>query len=443
MTCAPAVSSVLPRDLRGTVPSSDDLTDRYLAELDVTELAIQGVDYDNPRYDLSGLKPIEEIDVVYDYRFDRLETTERRLKGVDRRRVLARIFESLAADAGDSTGILLRTAWFVRMNMYCNAVQAMWPDRSFVFDPLILLHLSEYRCGCGARLALDILQAGTEWPGRVAALATHAVAEVHFDGSWHLVDPLYFPDGVHPLLDDGRVPSLLEVERQPELLDRLPIFSDPGSDVRFMPGGRRVFAHRIPRRFSCPYPSRAYFAQEGYVSHRMHYLRKATDRPDPDDRNYGWDNVRIEYPDHQAMLQGQNKWMPSIPRLIDIGFESIGDATRVSLSWEPSDDDDGDLLDYRVMVGSRSRGWNYPGYDGPAHLARFKSRSHPDPLTAYRGQLALPPHDLVDATTTETSFTFELAPCPAAFVSICARDVYGVSIGREQYYLDTEFALFP
>jgi hypothetical protein len=438
----PADMAVLPCSLSDGALENCDPTTRYLADLNVTALARQGVDYRHPRFGISDLKPLKDLDIVYDYRFDRLEDTRRRLEGIDRPRVLRHIFDSVTACAESETDILLRVVWFVHMNMFPNIVQAMWTDRLAVFDPLILLELSEYRCGCSARLVLDILEAGTDWPSRLLLLGSHVVAEVFFDDGWHLVEPSYFPDGVYPCLEDGRIPSFQDLERKPELIDRLPFFLDPATDRKLGPtGDLRVELH-TPRRSSVPYLSRLYFAAESYATRPLEYLTKHKTGKLAGDRHYGWLSYSLEKAAHQPRLKGMDRWIPSAPQVTDIHVERRDECRiAVTLRWEPSVDGDDDIVNYRVMIGSRSRQWNYPSYDGPACLAHLVSSPHPNPLIAYRGQLALPPHDLIDAVTSQTCLTCELAVNQTIYISVCAQDSYGLAIGRQQFYPDTEFAV--
>jgi hypothetical protein len=54
---------------------------------------------------------------------------------------------------------------FVQRNMFGNVVQAIYPDGMAVFDSLVLLELSEYRCGVAARISLEPFAASEGNPG--------------------------------------------------------------------------------------------------------------------------------------------------------------------------------------------------------------------------------------------------------------------------------------
>lgn len=419
-----------------------DATDRYIAGLDIAALARAGVDYRHPRYGLEGLPPLAELDHVHDYRFERLTEITAKLRGVDRRRVLAHIFAVVTAGAANDTDRCLRTIWFVHMNMFPNIVQVMRPDGRTVYDPLILLEASEYRCGHAARLVLDLLEAGAGWPGRLVLMHCHVAAEVFFEGGWRLVEPTYYPPGVYPVKSDGTIPAVSELEAMPELLDRLPLTVDPGMDLIVRDDGRRELLYQNPRRSSLAYPSRFYCAKEAFATMPLQHLVKTAPSGPPLDEDYGWWHYVIEPAPRQPQRLGQDKWMPSAPMLTDLVMERLPEnRCRVRLIWSPAVDGNDDVVDYRVMVGSHSRRWNYLTYDGPPHLKTLVSQPHPDPIIAYMAQSAPPPHDIFDATTPEGRFEFTATGGRTIYLSLYARDAYGLSIGKTFFYPGHEMEL--
>lgn len=142
-------------------------TDEYLAALDVRRFERQGTDYTNPAYSPLRLgKPLANLDTVWDYDHPRLEAVARRLEGVDRRTVLAAIFDQLTRGCRTNTERHLAVLTFLHKAGNHGLLQPTWPDRTGVFDPLVLLELGEMRCGQVNRVAVDLF-AAAGFAGRI------------------------------------------------------------------------------------------------------------------------------------------------------------------------------------------------------------------------------------------------------------------------------------
>jgi hypothetical protein len=136
-------------------------TERYLSTVSVERFERRGTDYTNERYNPIRIgKPIDQIDVTYDYDFPRLAELSERLHTVERRPVLRSIFEQVTAGAQSETDKELRLLAFLHKASFHNIyLQPMYPDGQAVFDPLLLLELGEMRCGQVARIASDLYEA--------------------------------------------------------------------------------------------------------------------------------------------------------------------------------------------------------------------------------------------------------------------------------------------
>src|SRR5262249_44163144 len=161
-------------------------TDHYARHLDIIKFERSGSDYTNLRYSSCRLaKSLKDIDSVFDYDFICLERVEQRLKYVDRHTVLQAIFARVTQGARSHKDKHLRILQFLHKASYHNPIiQPMYSDGTMVHDPLVLLELSEMRCGHVARVAVDLFSAGG-YKGRLVQLGGHVIAEVQYDGKWH------------------------------------------------------------------------------------------------------------------------------------------------------------------------------------------------------------------------------------------------------------------
>ena len=224
-----------------------------------------------------------------------------------------------------------------------NDIQPMYPDRSMVTDPLVLLELGEARCGQVNRIAVDLWEAAG-FQARLVQVAAHVSAEVFYDGGWHLCDgSIFFGNGEAPIKPDGTIPSVAELSDNPHLIDALTAFWEPR------------YENAINGNLNSPYPSVYFFSKEKYGSLKpAHYVKTATKEQAHRSKYYGWEHLRI-VPDPDRRLHGglRNRYIPRTG-WEDIRVESTGQGRKVTLRSAPSVDLDGDLLGYKVMVSRQS-----------------------------------------------------------------------------------------
>jgi len=98
----------------GKSANEDLKTKEYITNLDISKFERNGSDYANPKYSPLRLgKPMEQIDKVFDYDFERIVRTEKYLKGIDRKRVLRHIFATITDGARTNTEKHLRILKFL------------------------------------------------------------------------------------------------------------------------------------------------------------------------------------------------------------------------------------------------------------------------------------------------------------------------------------------
>lgn len=395
-------------------------TDEYLAGLDVRRFERQGTDYTNPAFSPLRLgKPLADLDVVWDYDYPRLEAVARRLAGVDRRTILAAIFEHLTRGCRTNTDRHLAVLKFLHRAGNHNLIQPTWPDRTGVFDPLVLLELGEMRCGQVNRVAVDLFAAGG-FAGRVVQAANHVAAEVYYDGQWHHFDATFGGNGECVRNADGTIPSFAELSEDPARAD--------GIAADWEPDFRNAF--RATRGWASP--SWYYFSAPAYAAaggRPQVHTKTATARQEAESRHYGWEYGRTEDDPARKLSDLPRRKGPAAPYMTRC--EITG--RTVELAWE-SDVADG----FVVSVGSQSRGWNYDGGGLPDRLAHLKSSDRGWRPEDYTARFRLPPTDLGRLEVRQPRARLELPADGPVYLTVMAFDAHGRSAGRRVFPMSEE-----
>ena len=405
-------------------------TSAYLQSLDLDQLQRDAVDYFNPRYSFSRIaNDINSIDIIYDYDFEGLDATQERLFGIDRQPVLNEIFNRITAGATDNRQRHEMVLNFLSKNGFHNIVQAMWRDNIAVFDPLILLETHEYQCGQSARIAVDLFEAAG-YAGRVVQLFNHVAAEIFYDGGWHMFDADMLVTDGSPVID-GEIPSFEKLSLFPQLIDAVPITLKPHFDVTL-----QLTAQFFPYRWYFSAPS--YFAAG--LSFGYYQRNKTQDRLG--DRHYGWESYSFALDPDVQLSSLPEHHLPGAPYVSQITVDDASDGRRfVSLTWNASDDPDGDVYAYDIFFGSVSRGWNYNQFTGPSATLSYWSNSNGWVPEMYDQLYKLPPSDLGVIRVFQTDASVEIPDDEDVFITIMPRDQYGDSLGRLRYELSHEFKI--
>ena len=277
----------------------------------------------------------------------------------------------------------------------------MWPDKTCVYDPLICLELSEQRCGQTARGVVALFQAAG-YPARLVQLGMHTSSEVYYDDDWHYIDAGLFGAKWTVYDQDGSIPSYAELSRRPYAIDAMPSNFEPTYENQ--PLGSAV------------YSSWFYFSKQSYSTPALWYVKTATRDQEKASRIYGWEHYKTVKDDVRVLGDFDKKYHPGAP----LGLRLDGNR----ISWRPAADLDGDLIGYRVYMGSTSRGWCYgPHWKPEMYDARFK----------------LPPGDVAVIETTKT--VISLPESRPLFVTVMAYDKHGESVSRKLYPMSHEIVV--
>ena len=404
---------------------NEDLkTKEYITNLDISKFERNGSDYANPKYSPLRLsKPMEQIDKVFDYDFDRLERTEKYLEGVDRKRVLRYIFETITDGARTNTEKHLRILKFLHKSSFHNYIQPMYPNKEMVYDPLVLLELSEMRCGQVNRIAVDLF-ASAGINGRLIQVGHHVLAEVFYDGSWHYFDGDIFGNGEIVLNENGHIPSLIDLSRKPHLIDSLAHFfelSFKGTPIE------------------CHYPSWFYFGKTSYTEGTVVYYEKTATEDQEQNELYGWNYYKTNNDNERKLYDMSPFYQPGAVSFKRIYIDtSKGDKANAYIKWDESQDMDNDLLGYKVYVSENSRNWSYNEFSGPKELRKFWSNTNGWEPKMYEKLFKEPPHEIALIKTDKTYVNIPLDDSRTYFVTVMPFDAHGESVGKVLYQMSVE-----
>lgn len=415
------VAAAPPR-ARTADPRPDPTAD-YIARLDVARFERNGTRYTDP--DLSPYRILPTLtphDITYHYDFAKLAAAQDRLRGVHRRTALKALFDRVTAGADTPTDRHRAVLRFLHKAAFHNLIQPATPTGQPVLDPLVLLELGEMRCGHVNRVAVDLFRSAG-MPARLVQAAYHILAEVWYDGGWHYFDGDIFGNGETAVLPDGRIPSMAELSRRPELLDRLTAYWEPSHQNAVPSGGRE-------------YPSWYYFAAPAYAAcgaSPVSIEKVATAEQEDRSRLYGWEHyASIPESDRRLTAETEPRRTPGPPVLTEVRWDR--DGQQLTLAWAAAKR----AVGYRVFVGRSSRGWNYDGPSLPPELMRFKSGHWTWRPEMYEPRYRLPPADLAFVDTTDLGMCVRLPADGPAYVTVMPYDAYGESVGRRLYPVTEE-----
>ena len=293
-------------------------------------------------------------------------------------------------------------------------------DKTTVYDPLVLLELSEMRCGHVARIAIDLFKAGG-YQGRVVQAGSHVLAEIAYDNSYHYFEANLFGAG-KVVINNGKIPSMVELKNNPNLLDALP------SSYEF------AVIKRLPFK-SVPYPSYFYFNKKAYTTKPFYYEKIATPE-ETENHWYGWNYYSTILDSQERLID--NKAIYYVPG--GISYENIkldylpnNSNSLLNLQWTESPDLDNDLLGYKVYVSEKSRGWNNIYWQGEKTMEKFNHDLGGWKPQMYDFLFQEPPHDVLLLKTRETKATLELPKGKDYYITIMPYDQHGDSVGRVLY----------
>jgi hypothetical protein len=397
----------------------------YVRNFDVARSENRGTDFCNFRFG-------EKVTMT------RVNEIRWQLRGVSRSRALRGIFDKVTIGAVNDTQKHLQIVKFLQRANIHNEVVPSYPNGMEIFDPLVMLELSEMWCNQASKLAIDLFEAGG-YKGRQVQLGGHMIAEIFYDNSWHYLDADQFGNGEIVLTDQGIIPSVIELGT-PKMVEKLDGLASLQEELTIC-CDRNSKPVRVQQLY---YPSFSYFSNLAYQKQpeRPGYYYKDTPIAKADDHTfyYGWMDFHFE-PDPSIIRSNLPKnFVPLAPTIENLIIDRH--SGQVTIAYRSTDPDQ-DLAGYRIYVSERSRGWNYNQFRGRPDLMKYQSTDGKWSPDNYESLFKLPASDValieVPADKNETIIT--LRGKKMVFISIMPFDEYGKSIGRRLFPLSSELKI--
>jgi hypothetical protein len=360
------------------------------------------------------------------------------LRGVSRSRALRGIFEKVTIGAVNDTQKHLQIVKFLQRTNIHKDLPPTYPNGMEIFDPLVMLELTEMWCNQASKLAIDLFESAG-YKGRQVQLGTHLIAEIYYDQAWHYVDTDLFGNGDIVRTDDGRIPSVRELG-SPELVRKLDALAAYQESIVAICNSRlnsNVYPH---------YPSFYYFSRQAYPTSYTGpgYYYKDTPISSADSHTffYGWMSFHFE-PDPSIIRFDQPvKVRPSVPRIEKLTVDRQNG--HITIGYRSTDPDQ-DLAGYRIYVSERSRGWNYNKFNGTPDLEKYNVPPVAWSVESYDRLFKLPPSDvaLIEVPGDRNEVEIPFKGQKRIFVSIMPFDQYGKSIGKTLFPLSNELIFNP
>ncbi len=259
------------------------------------------------------------VDPSGTYNQDKLKKIRQKVENVNRKQCLDYIIDRVVIENNMSDEEVIMSLWnFIARAMYHNPLeQPLEVDNATIItDAIELLNLHEGRCGHVAHVSQALLIAAG-YQSRIEYLGRHILAEVYYQGSWHIFDPDMFKNGIIPNINED-IPSVKQIKLNPTVLDQFPM---TGWWVR----------------------SGTHYAQNtqgdditGYVS-------------------VNYTNDYVGYP--SSFYVKEIEYAPQIVTPIKSKVNEKNN--EVFLQWSETFDKDNDFLYYEVSIGSTSKEWSY------------------------------------------------------------------------------------
>ncbi|WP_172641454.1 hypothetical protein [Nostoc sp. PCC 7107] len=415
-------------------------TENYIKNFQIAKYERQGTDFYNPKYSPLRLgKPLEKIDITYDYDFNRLLKVEQKLKGVNRKKALKYIFLEVTKNAQTNTEKHITLLKFLRRSSLHNAyLQPTYPDKTPVFDPLILLELGEMRCGHGARLAVDLFKAGG-YKARLVQAGNHVLAEVFYEQQYHYFDTDIFTDG-ETVIKNGIIPSFAQLSQTPYSIDSVAAYQEVFFKSWIDKEKVKDEIEQMPYRYI--YPSYFYFYQKAYEGTLPYYYKKTANVKQEQDKLYGW-NYYKSVLDKKRILQESQPIYYAPTEIIFKNIEIFQDEKidKVILEWEPSKDFDNDLLGYKIYISQHQREWSYNEWRSDKKVEKYWSNRGGWKPKMYKYLDQEPHHEINLLKTSDTKVELSLPKQNTYYVSVMPYDAHGESVGKKVYPMSNEIKL--
>ncbi len=299
-------------------------------------------------------------------------------------------------------------------------LQPIYEDKTLVTDPLVLLELGEMRCGHVARLACDFFDA-VGYQTRLVQLGGHIIAEIWYENAGHYFDADIFSKGETAYLN-GKIPSVEELSYHPYLIDSL---NTSYYEAAICSSGGQIL-----------YPSNPYFNINNYKGKECFFYVKEASETECLDRYYGWTLYRAIIDEKRVLFDSEVNYESSVPKLQEVVINTEKD--KLWLKWEDSNESNGDLLGYRIFVGSRN--YDYEKFFGEEEVKKYWSGLYNGSMYEEVGNLPL--SDLGEYETEDTEIQIKiLSGMQEVYITVMPYDRHGIKAGRTVFKVSNELKI--
>ena len=363
----------------------------YQEALDIlVETELYLAKFDKEKYCQEGLDRLTSPREKYDYSYLAVEALYRKLRLVDRRRVLSAMFNQIVGSEKDHIRRHELVLEFLAQGVLHGLEQPLDRKGALFYDPLVLLELHNMRCGNINRIACDLFSsAGYET--RVVQLSNHVISEIYYDSAWHYFDADTALDANSIVKIDGKIPDTKTLSRNPHLLDK----KDFCFDSVFRPGSSHLGGAFM---YQCQ------FFQFPPGTFPQYYIKTASP-VEEFSTDYGWNYYRREKADDIIPYPaGPAIYRPAAPFVENLSVQG----GKIALSCRANHYND--LAGYKLFVGRKSRGWDYL-----FHYCSEAVKPYVHPISVftaghYRFMGEPLPSEVLQLKSADGKFSFDLPP---------------------------------
>ena len=365
----------------------------YQEALDIlVETELYLAKFDKEKYCQEGLDRLTSPREKYDYSYLAVEALYRKLRLVDRRRVLSAMFNQIVGSEKDHIRRHELVLDFLAQGVFQAAdTQPLNRQKRLINDPLVLLELHNMRCGNINRIACDLF-AAAGYQTRIVQLYNHVIAEIYYDSSWHYfdADTVLSADSIVKI--DGKIPDTKTLSRNPHLWDKKDFYFDSV----FRQGTSNIGGAFMYQCQLFQYPA---------DKSPLYYVKTATPAKELG-KNYGWNYYRKSIADDIVTSPVKPAfYRPSAPSLETLSVQGA----KIALSFH-SHNYSSDLAGYQLFVSKKSRGWDYPSRFCSEAVKRYIHPISVFTTAHYKSMSKMPPSEILQLKSADGKFSFDLPP---------------------------------
>jgi len=228
---------------------------------------------------------------------------------------------------------------------------------------------------------------------------------------------------------DGHIPSMVELSKQPNLIDTLASYIE-----------LNAYVDRI-KDTKLPYPSYYYFSQKIYAPNTKVFYEKTAINGEELNKYYGWNHYKT-VPDTKRVLYDTDPYYkPLSIKFKNITINDSLGTKNYTVEWYPAYDGDNDLEGYRVFISDKSRDWAFESFYGESGLEKYRTHPHGYDFSMYERMYKLPIGNIQIISTKHTSVEIPVGKDKTYYITIVPFDLHGEVAGNSYFLRSNELKL--